>query len=98
MTPTVNPPLPLLVCPQMEEKQRASVAFSKLLTAMETLGFSASEQKAIWHVLAAIYHLGAAGACKGNNHSPSSSSSSAVTLLLTLSYDTAEVNSSESGS
>uniref|UniRef100_A0A3P8VRZ2 Myosin motor domain-containing protein n=1 Tax=Cynoglossus semilaevis TaxID=244447 RepID=A0A3P8VRZ2_CYNSE len=45
---------------KMEEKQRASVAFSKLLTAMETLGFSASEQKAIWHVLAAIYHLGAA--------------------------------------
>uniref|UniRef100_A0A8D3E096 Myosin motor domain-containing protein n=1 Tax=Scophthalmus maximus TaxID=52904 RepID=A0A8D3E096_SCOMX len=49
---------------KVEEKQRASVAFTKLLTAMETLGFSASEQKAIWHVLAAIYHLGAAGCCK----------------------------------
>ncbi|XP_040915417.1 unconventional myosin-XVIIIb-like isoform X2 [Toxotes jaculatrix] len=49
---------------KVEEKQRASVAFTKLLTAMETLGFSASEQKAIWHVLAGIYHLGAAGACK----------------------------------
>uniref|UniRef100_A0A3Q3LZS0 Myosin motor domain-containing protein n=1 Tax=Labrus bergylta TaxID=56723 RepID=A0A3Q3LZS0_9LABR len=46
------------------EKQRASVAFTKLLTAMETLGFSSGEQKAIWHVLAGIYHLGAAGACK----------------------------------
>ncbi|XP_047425911.1 unconventional myosin-XVIIIb-like isoform X2 [Mugil cephalus] len=49
---------------KVEEKQRASVAFTKLLTAMETLGFSAGEQKAIWHVLAGIYHLGAAGACK----------------------------------
>ncbi|XP_072228607.1 LOW QUALITY PROTEIN: unconventional myosin-XVIIIb-like [Leuresthes tenuis] len=49
---------------KVEEKQRASVAFTKLLTAMETLGFSAGEQKAIWHVLACIYHLGAAGACK----------------------------------
>ncbi|XP_029921706.1 unconventional myosin-XVIIIb [Myripristis murdjan] len=49
---------------KVEEKQRASVAFTKLLAAMETLGFSACEQKAIWHVLAGIYHLGAAGACK----------------------------------
>lgn len=54
------------VCRQAEEKQRASVAFAKLQVAMETLGFSTSEQKAIWHVLAGIYHLGAAGACKGN--------------------------------
>ncbi|XP_070706302.1 unconventional myosin-XVIIIb-like [Pempheris klunzingeri] len=49
---------------KVEEKQRASVSFAKLLTAMETLGFSASEQKAIWRVLAGIYHLGAAGACR----------------------------------
>ncbi|XP_029940284.1 unconventional myosin-XVIIIb [Salarias fasciatus] len=49
---------------KVEEKQRASVAFTKLLAAMETLNFSAGEQKAIWHVLAGIYHLGAAGACK----------------------------------
>ncbi|KAM9841620.1 unconventional myosin-XVIIIb [Aulostomus maculatus] len=49
---------------KVEEKQRASVGFTKLLAAMETLGFSAGEQKAIWHVLAGIYHLGAAGVCK----------------------------------
>ncbi|XP_028456905.1 unconventional myosin-XVIIIb isoform X1 [Perca flavescens] len=49
---------------KVEEKQRASVAFTKLLAAMETLSFSVGEQKAIWHVLAGIYHLGAAGACK----------------------------------
>uniref|UniRef100_A0A8C5A4H3 Myosin motor domain-containing protein n=1 Tax=Gadus morhua TaxID=8049 RepID=A0A8C5A4H3_GADMO len=49
---------------KVEEKQRASVAFNKLVVAMETLGITAGEQKAIWHVLAAIYHIGAAGACK----------------------------------
>ncbi|KAG7234238.1 hypothetical protein INR49_005477 [Caranx melampygus] len=65
----------------VEEKQRASVAFTKLLTAMGTLGFSAAEQKAIWHVLAGIYHLGAAGACKGNADSSSSSSPSSSSLI-----------------
>lgn len=51
----------------MDEKQRASVGFGKLLAAMNTLGFSADEQKAIWHVLAGIYHLGVAGTCKGKS-------------------------------
>lgn len=50
---------------QVDEKQRSSVGFGKLLAAMNALGFSADEQKAIWHVLAGIYHLGVAGACKG---------------------------------
>ncbi|NXH11442.1 MY18B protein, partial [Bucco capensis] len=47
-----------------EEKQKASVAFAQLQAAMGTLGIKAEEQMAIWHVLAGIYHLGAAGACK----------------------------------
>ncbi|KAF6082176.1 myosin XVIIIB [Phyllostomus discolor] len=47
-----------------EDKQRAAAAFAQLQGAMETLGVSESEQRAIWRVLAAIYHLGAAGACK----------------------------------
>ncbi|NXJ60582.1 MY18B protein, partial [Rostratula benghalensis] len=47
-----------------EEKQRASVAFAQLQAAMGTLGITAEEQGAIWRVLAGIYHLGAAGACK----------------------------------
>lgn len=34
---------------------------------METLGITEGEQRAIWRVLAAIYHLGAAGACKGTS-------------------------------
>ncbi|XP_055461922.1 unconventional myosin-XVIIIb, partial [Psammomys obesus] len=47
-----------------EDKQKAAAAFSQLRGAMELLGISESEQRAIWRVLAAIYHLGAAGACK----------------------------------
>uniref|UniRef100_A0A8C0AVE2 Myosin XVIIIB n=1 Tax=Buteo japonicus TaxID=224669 RepID=A0A8C0AVE2_9AVES len=47
-----------------EEKQKASVAFAQLRAAMGTLGITAEEQTAIWRVLAGIYHLGAAGACK----------------------------------
>ncbi|KAG3278378.1 myosin XVIIIB [Ictidomys tridecemlineatus] len=47
-----------------EDKQKAGAAFAQLRGAMETLGISESEQRAIWRVLAAIYHLGVAGACK----------------------------------
>ncbi|XP_009887470.1 PREDICTED: unconventional myosin-XVIIIb [Charadrius vociferus] len=47
-----------------EEKQRASAAFAQLRAAMGTLGITAEEQAAIWRILAGIYHLGAAGACK----------------------------------
>ncbi|XP_074410445.1 unconventional myosin-XVIIIb isoform X2 [Zonotrichia albicollis] len=47
-----------------EDKQRALVAFSQLRAAMGTLGITAEEQGAVWRVLAGIYHLGAAGACK----------------------------------
>ncbi|XP_058268245.1 unconventional myosin-XVIIIb-like isoform X2 [Hemibagrus wyckioides] len=52
-------------CPtKVDEKQRAMVEFGKLLEAMKTLQFSPDEQRAIWHVLAGIYHLGMAGTCK----------------------------------
>uniref|UniRef100_A0A8C5H8F3 Unconventional myosin-XVIIIa-like n=1 Tax=Gouania willdenowi TaxID=441366 RepID=A0A8C5H8F3_GOUWI len=49
---------------KVEDKQRASQQFSKLQAAMKVLGISGDEQKAFWLVLAAIYHLGAAGATK----------------------------------
>uniref|UniRef100_A0A8B9VIC0 Myosin XVIIIB n=1 Tax=Anas zonorhyncha TaxID=75864 RepID=A0A8B9VIC0_9AVES len=52
-----------------EEKQRASAAFAQLQAAMGTLGITAEEQAAAWRVLAGIYHLGAAGACKGEGGS-----------------------------
>ncbi|CAL8360200.1 unnamed protein product [Merluccius merluccius] len=47
-----------------EEKQRAAQQFTKLQAAMKVLGVSGEEQKALWLVLGAIYHLGAAGATK----------------------------------
>ena len=52
--------------PQPEEKQKAAQQFTKLQTAMKVLGISPDEQKACWLILAAIYHLGAAGATRGN--------------------------------
>ncbi|KAG8515065.1 LOW QUALITY PROTEIN: Unconventional myosin-XVIIIb, partial [Galemys pyrenaicus] len=50
--------------PGPEDKQKAAAAFAQLQGAMETLGIAESEQRAIWRVLAALYHLGVAGACK----------------------------------
>lgn len=50
---------------QPEDKQRAAQQFSKLQAAMKVLGISSDEQRALWLVLGAIYHLGAAGATKG---------------------------------
>nr|XP_020818933.1 unconventional myosin-XVIIIa isoform X9 [Phascolarctos cinereus] len=47
-----------------EEKQKAAQQFGKLQAAMKVLGISPDEQKACWFILAAIYHLGAAGATK----------------------------------
>ncbi|XP_056139039.1 unconventional myosin-XVIIIa isoform X1 [Lampris incognitus] len=47
-----------------EDKQRGSQHFIKLQAAMKVLGISVEEQKALWLILGAIYHLGAAGATK----------------------------------
>uniref|UniRef100_A0A3Q4HER1 Myosin XVIIIAa n=1 Tax=Neolamprologus brichardi TaxID=32507 RepID=A0A3Q4HER1_NEOBR len=48
-----------------EDKQRASQQFFKLQAAMKVLGISGDEQRALWLILGAIYHLGAAGTTKG---------------------------------
>ncbi|XP_049839804.1 unconventional myosin-XVIIIa isoform X2 [Schistocerca gregaria] len=50
-----------------EDKQRAMQEFIRVCTAMKTLGITDAEAKIIWSVLAAIYHLGVAGAVKGGN-------------------------------
>ncbi|XP_056613683.1 unconventional myosin-XVIIIa isoform X5 [Triplophysa dalaica] len=47
-----------------EDKQKSSQQFTKLQAAMKVLGISSEEQKALWLILGAIYHLGAAGATK----------------------------------
>ena len=51
-----------------EDRQKAAQSWAKVNNSMEILGFSQEEVKAIFYVLAAIYHLGAAGATKGNNN------------------------------
>ncbi|XP_026219806.1 unconventional myosin-XVIIIa isoform X1 [Anabas testudineus] len=47
-----------------EDKQKALQQFTKLQAAMKVLGISGEEQRALWLILGAIYHLGAAGATK----------------------------------
>ncbi|XP_053130593.1 unconventional myosin-XVIIIa isoform X13 [Hemicordylus capensis] len=47
-----------------EEKQKAAQQFSKLQAALKVMGISSEEQKALWLVLGAVCHLGAAGATK----------------------------------
>lgn len=50
---------------KLEEKQKATAEFNRLIVAFETLNIEASAIKAIWMVLASIAHLGAAGIAKG---------------------------------
>lgn len=52
---------------------------------MKVLGISGDEQKAFWLVLAAIYHLGSAGATKGET------ASAAPVQLLNISVLSARV-------
>lgn len=48
-----------------EDKQRAQLDFIKLCSGFTILGVTEIEQKMIFSVLAAIFHLGCAGAVKG---------------------------------
>lgn len=48
-----------------EDRQRMQAEFAKICSSMVVLGISEQDQKALWSVLAAIYHLGNAGASKG---------------------------------
>nr|XP_022920389.1 unconventional myosin-XVIIIa isoform X2 [Onthophagus taurus] len=50
-----------------EDKQRYQTEFQKLLNSFQILGITENEQKAIFGVIASIYHLGAAGATKIGN-------------------------------
>ncbi|XP_035226560.1 unconventional myosin-XVIIIa-like isoform X1 [Stegodyphus dumicola] len=50
-----------------EDQKRACLSWAYINAAFQTLGVQESESKAIWCVLAAIYHLGVASACKGSN-------------------------------
>ncbi|XP_017771630.1 PREDICTED: unconventional myosin-XVIIIa isoform X2 [Nicrophorus vespilloides] len=52
---------------KLEEKHRAQTDFGKVLNSFEVLGVHESDLKIIWSVLAAIFHLGCAGAAKNSN-------------------------------
>lgn len=71
-----------------EDRQKAGIAWARIRAALDVLGVSPEEQNAIWSVLAAIYHLGTAGATRaatGNKFqfSKPGSSQRAATLLGT---------------
>lgn len=50
-----------------EEKQRAQVEFGKICQSLNVLNVTENEQKVLWLVLSAIFHLGCAGAVKGTS-------------------------------
>ena len=51
---------------RVEDRQHAMQAWVKICNAMNVLRISSEESKAICSVLAAVYHIGLAGAVKGN--------------------------------
>ncbi|XP_014681276.1 PREDICTED: unconventional myosin-XVIIIa-like [Priapulus caudatus] len=50
---------------RVEDKQRAALSWGRVASAVEILGIQENEAKAMWCVIAAIYHLGVAGAVTG---------------------------------
>lgn len=53
---------------KLEEKQKASAEFHRLVQAFDALNVEPSSVKALWAVLASIVHLGVAGVAKGNGN------------------------------
>ncbi|XP_068248764.1 uncharacterized protein [Palaemon carinicauda] len=51
-----------------EDRQKAGIAWARIRAALDVLGVSPDEQHTIWSVLAAIYHLGTAGAIRGSTN------------------------------
>ena len=54
-----------------EDKQRAMIEFNRMVAAFRVLKVTESEEKALWSVLAGIYHLSCAGAVKATSNSQS---------------------------
>lgn len=52
---------------KLEEKQKATAEFVRLVQAFEALNTEAAAVKAVWVVLASIVHLGIAGVAKGSS-------------------------------
>lgn len=54
----------VIISSKLDERQKASADFVRLVQAFHTLNVDQNSVKAIWSVLAAIYHLGLASATK----------------------------------
>ena len=50
---------------RLEDRQRATETWMKITSAINVLRITGEELKAICCVLAAVYHIGSAGAVKG---------------------------------
>lgn len=50
---------------KLEERQKATVEFNRLVQAFDALNIESSAVRGVWMVLASIVHLGAAGVAKG---------------------------------
>jgi len=55
-----------MFCFQIEDKAKASAAWTRITNAAKQLGVSSQEASCLWSVLAAIYHLGVASVSRGN--------------------------------
>ncbi|XP_076367271.1 unconventional myosin-XVIIIa-like isoform X2 [Tachypleus tridentatus] len=80
---------------KVEDKHRAGLSWAFLCAALQTLTIQDAEAKAIWSILAAIYHLGAAGvSCALSNKAQFArpqSAQKAASLLGTSVEDLAKV-------
>ena len=47
-----------------EDRQKAAVSYARLVAALESLNVAENDSRCIWSILAAIYHLGVAGAMR----------------------------------
>ena len=69
---------------QSEDRQKAGIAWARIRAALDVLRVSEDEQKSIWCVLAAVYHLGTASAVRGQNYLDSSKHLFIFLLLILL--------------
>lgn len=57
----------LLLPLQQEEKKKAVLMWELVLGSLQTLSVKDSEARVLWSILAAIFHLGLAGAARGES-------------------------------
>ncbi|XP_067682622.1 unconventional myosin-XVIIIa-like isoform X2 [Haliotis asinina] len=73
-----------------DDRQKASLQWGKVIHALQAIGVTDEESKAIFSVLAAIFHLGVAGATKGSNNKSQFSKPAAAQKAASLLGTTVE--------